>query len=77
MTNNSEVPPGLLGKENIIFGNIEDIYNFHNEYVLAVPTFPVTHILYQFAFSPLVRFGSHPHVLLGFDMYVVIKKYGR
>ncbi|RMX44252.1 hypothetical protein pdam_00005282 [Pocillopora damicornis] len=30
MSNSSEVPPGLAGKESIIFGNIEDIYNFHN-----------------------------------------------
>lgn len=31
MTNNTDVPPGLAGKESIIFGNIEDIYFFHNE----------------------------------------------
>lgn len=33
MSNNSDVPPGLVGKESIIFGNIEDIYSFHNKYV--------------------------------------------
>ena len=31
MSNTSDVPPGLVGKESIIFGNIEDIYSFHNE----------------------------------------------
>ena len=36
MLNNQDVPAGLAGKESIIFGNIEDIYNFHNEYVLTV-----------------------------------------
>ncbi|XP_068751668.1 kalirin-like isoform X6 [Montipora capricornis] len=30
MTSTSEVPPGLAGKESIIFGNIEDIYIFHS-----------------------------------------------
>lgn len=33
MSNNSDVPQGLVGKESIIFGNIEDIYTFHNKYV--------------------------------------------
>ena len=33
MSNNTDVPPGLIGKESIIFGNIEDIYSFHNKYV--------------------------------------------
>ena len=33
MVNNADVPPGLIGKESIIFGNIEDIYGFHNKYV--------------------------------------------
>lgn len=33
MSNNADVPPGLIGKESIIFGNIEDIYSFHNKYV--------------------------------------------
>ncbi|XP_067020221.1 kalirin-like isoform X6 [Acropora muricata] len=30
MTSNTDVPAGLAGKESIIFGNIEDIYLFHN-----------------------------------------------
>ncbi|XP_020600716.1 triple functional domain protein-like isoform X7 [Orbicella faveolata] len=30
MSNNADVPSGLVGKESIIFGNIEDIYSFHN-----------------------------------------------
>lgn len=33
MSNNADVPSGLVGKESIIFGNIEDIYSFHNRYV--------------------------------------------
>ena len=31
MFDNPDVPGGLLGKETVIFGNIEDIYKFHNE----------------------------------------------
>ncbi|CAH3018961.1 unnamed protein product [Porites evermanni] len=30
MMNNPDVPSGLAGKESIIFGNIEDIFDFHN-----------------------------------------------
>ena len=33
MSSNADVPSGLVGKESIIFGNIEDIYGFHNKYV--------------------------------------------
>lgn len=33
MMNNPDVPSGLAGKESIIFGNIEDIFDFHNKYV--------------------------------------------
>ena len=36
MSDNSDVPPGLVGKESIIFGNIEDIYSFHNKYVPGI-----------------------------------------
>ena len=28
-----EIPPGILSKEHIIFGNIQEIYDFHNKYV--------------------------------------------
>lgn len=28
-----EIPPGILNKEHIIFGNIQEIYDFHNKYV--------------------------------------------
>ena len=38
MSNSSEVPPGLAGKESIIFGNIEDIYNFHNRFAFSYMT---------------------------------------
>lgn len=38
MSNSSEVPPGLAGKESIIFGNIEDIYNFHNRFASSYMT---------------------------------------
>ncbi|XP_032241354.2 triple functional domain protein isoform X5 [Nematostella vectensis] len=30
MENNPDVPAGLVGKESIIFGNIQDIYKFHS-----------------------------------------------
>lgn len=31
MTSGSEdVPPGLVNKDDIVFGNIQDIYEFHN-----------------------------------------------
>ena len=26
-----EVPAGIVGKESVIFGNIEEIYDFHKE----------------------------------------------
>lgn len=33
MTSGSEdVPPGLTNKDDIVFGNIQDIYEFHNRY---------------------------------------------
>lgn len=33
MTSGSEdVPPGLATKDDIVFGNIQDIYEFHNRY---------------------------------------------
>ena len=33
MDGNPNVPPGLVGKENIIFGNIKEIYEFHQRLV--------------------------------------------
>ena len=33
MTSGAEdVPPGLTNKDDIVFGNIQDIYEFHNRY---------------------------------------------
>lgn len=33
MTSGSEdVPPGLSNKDDVVFGNIQDIYEFHNRY---------------------------------------------
>lgn len=33
MTSGSEdVPPGLANKDDVVFGNIQDIYEFHNRY---------------------------------------------
>ena len=26
-----EIPPGILNKEHIIFGNIQEIYDFHSK----------------------------------------------
>ncbi|KAJ8956997.1 hypothetical protein NQ318_012163 [Aromia moschata] len=34
MKNGTSVPPALHGKEEIIFGNMEEIYNFHNSIFL-------------------------------------------
>ncbi|XP_049818825.1 kalirin isoform X2 [Aethina tumida] len=34
MKNSNNVPPALQGKEDIVFGNIEEIYNFHNSIFL-------------------------------------------
>lgn len=31
-----EIPPGILNKEHIIFGNIQEIYDFHNKYVRGI-----------------------------------------
>lgn len=36
MLNNVDVLLGFIGKESIIFGNIEDIYSFYNKYVLGM-----------------------------------------
>ena len=34
MTNGvEEIPPGIANKEHIIFGNMQDIYDFHNKWV--------------------------------------------
>lgn len=34
MTSGSEdIPPGLSNKDDIVFGNIQDIYEFHNRYI--------------------------------------------
>lgn len=30
MRSNGNIPPALVGKEDTIFGNMEEIYNFHN-----------------------------------------------
>lgn len=27
-----EIPPGIANKEHIIFGNMQDIYDFHNKW---------------------------------------------
>jgi hypothetical protein len=32
MDGNPNVPPGLVGKESVIFGNIKEIYEFHQRY---------------------------------------------
>ncbi|XP_046675322.1 triple functional domain protein isoform X5 [Homalodisca vitripennis] len=34
MRNHNNIPPGIQGKESIIFGNIEDIRNFHRDVFL-------------------------------------------
>ena len=31
MKNSPDVPSGLVGKEHVVFGNIEEIFNFHQE----------------------------------------------
>lgn len=32
MTNGvEEIPPGIASKEHVIFGNMQDIYDFHNK----------------------------------------------
>ena len=28
-----EIPPGIINKENIIFGNMQDLYEFHHKSV--------------------------------------------
>ena len=33
MDSNPNVPPGLVGKEDVIFGNIKEIYEFHQRLV--------------------------------------------
>lgn len=34
MTNGGDdIPSGIANKEHIIFGNIQEIYDFHNKYV--------------------------------------------
>jgi len=37
MTNGvEEIPPGIANKEHIIFGNIQEIYDFHNKWVYLI-----------------------------------------
>lgn len=31
METSPDVPSGLVGKDNVVFGNILEIFNFHNE----------------------------------------------
>ena len=33
MDSDDRVPLRLRGKKGVVFGNLEDIYEFHNEYV--------------------------------------------
>lgn len=28
-----EIPPGIVNKEHIIFGNMQDLYEFHHKWV--------------------------------------------
>lgn len=32
-----EIPPGIVNKEHIIFGNMQEIYEFHNKWVTYLP----------------------------------------
>lgn len=34
MRNSNSIPPGIQGKESIVFGNIEEIRNFHRDVFL-------------------------------------------
>ena len=34
----NNVPPGIQGKEKVIFGNMDEIYDFHKEYVCCSNT---------------------------------------
>lgn len=37
MTNGvEEIPSGIANKEHIIFGNIQEIYDFHNKWVYLI-----------------------------------------
>lgn len=31
-----DVPPGIVNKQHIIFGNIEEIYDFHKKWVYNI-----------------------------------------
>ena len=33
MSREKDVPPGIAGKEAVIFGNMTEIYEFHSKYV--------------------------------------------
>lgn len=41
MDGNPSVPPGLVGKEDVIFGNIKQIYEFHQRFVFKENAFDV------------------------------------
>lgn len=32
-----EIPPGIINKEHIIFGNMQDLYEFHHKYETLSP----------------------------------------
>ena len=36
MDGNAALPPGLVGKEDVIFGNMREIYEFHNRFVFLI-----------------------------------------
>ena len=47
MEGNSAVPPGLVGKEDVIFGNMREIYEFHNRFVVLIIWIVLQTILYK------------------------------
>ncbi len=39
MTSGAEIPSGIVNKEHVIFGNMQEIYEFHNKYVFKQALF--------------------------------------
>lgn len=54
-----EIPPGIVNKELIIFGNMQEIYEFHNKWV-AFSLGAVTFEIHMWCWSFVTRNETFP-----------------
>lgn len=43
-----EIPPGIVNKEHIIFGNMQDLYEFHHKLVVHLSAMLYIHHYHQY-----------------------------